>query len=435
MLARLQHSLSTKLLALFICAGAVLLLLVGSIMGRGFSLHLKSGLEPFMVHYIELMHKQLGSPPDPVNARKITINTPVDIHVFHPDEEWSTAETIINRDQLIDTYNTLNGNNDSQYKLHRKSQQVILQTMDGDYQIYFQINDTGDIQQETKYSLIVLCLIVGILILIYFATRTIFQPIEDIEKGVKLYGEGNLNHKISKQRNDQLGDLIDSVNKMAGDISRMLEAKRQFLLGISHELRSPLTRCKVNLALMDESSVKTEINDDIESMDGLIEELLESERLNSPHRVIQPEETDIHLLITELVESEFCDYNIKLKLDSLTASIDPARVRLLLRNLLQNSIKYNNKSKENNKPVKLKLKRHSDHFIISVRDYGKGIDKQHIPFLTEPFYRADPSKQRLTGGYGLGLYLCKMIMRAHSGQLNIESKPGNGTRITCRFPY
>ena len=187
---------------------------------------------------------------------------------------------------------------------------------------------------------------------------------------------------------------------------------------------------------MDDSPTKTEINDDIESMDGLIEELLESERLNSPHRVIQPEEADISLLITELVESEFSDHNINLKLNPVTASVDPARVRLLLRNILQNSLKYNNKSKPDNKPVKLELTQHSDsdHFTIIARDYGQGIAKQHIPFLTEPFYRADPSRQRLTGGYGLGLYLCKMIMRAHSGKINIESKPGNGTRITCRFP-
>ena len=178
-----------------------------------------------MIHYIELMQKQLGSPPDPINARKITANTPVDIHVFHPDQEWSTAKTIIKRHKLIDTSGTRNDNHDSQYKLHRKGQQVILQTQDGDYEIYFQINDTGNIQQGTKYSLTILCLIVGVLILIYFSTRTIFRPIEDIEKGVRLFGEGNLTHKIPKQRNDQLGDLIDSVNKMAEGISQMLEAE------------------------------------------------------------------------------------------------------------------------------------------------------------------------------------------------------------------
>jgi signal transduction histidine kinase len=433
MLTQIQHSLSAKLIALFICTGAILLLLVGSIMGRGFSQHFKSGIEPFMIHYIELMQQQLGSPPNAENARRITANTPVDIHVFGPDSKWTTADNYLDTARLVSQGQaSSNSDADAKYQLHRTGHKLFLETHEGDYQIYFQINNTDALKPGAEYSMIVLGLIIAILILIYFVTRSIFRPIEDIEKGVKLFGEGNLLHKIPKRRNDQLGELTDSVNQMAEDISQMLEAKRQFLLGISHELRSPLARCKVNLALLEDSSARSDINHDIEAMDSLIGELLESERLNSPHRVIQPEEIRVDALITELAESEFSGHNIDLKLDPVTSSVDPARMRLLLRNIIQNALKYN--TGNHNKAPLVRLKKDSKIFTISVQDFGQGIAREHIPFLTEPFYRADPSRRRLTGGYGLGLYLCRMIMRAHSGHIKVTSEVGKGTRISCRFP-
>ena len=425
MLTRIQYSLSAKLIILFICAGAVLLLLVGSILGKGFSSHFRTGIQPFIVHYIELMQHEIGSPPNLQQAKRVTENIPVDVHIFGPNQSWSTAETPPNQQALENL-----GESSSDYQFKRIDNAMILATRDGEYDIYFQINNDSNTASGEEFSLSVLFSILGILILIYYATRAIFSPIEDIEIGVKQFGIGNLSHKISKRRNDQLGDLTDSVNKMAEDISGMLEAKRQFLLGISHELRSPLTRCRVNLALLEDSSAKTEIDREIEAMDQLINELLESERLNSPHKIIQPEPTNVDQLTIEIIENEFSDHQITVEIQPIRTNIDQARFKLLLRNLLQNAIKY---STGNTKPkVILSLEPHK--MTLSVEDYGQGISQEHIPFLTEPFYRADPSRRRMTGGYGLGLYLCRMIVEAHSGQLSIDSKLGKGTCITCTFP-
>ncbi|NKB76846.1 MAG: hypothetical protein GKR96_07285 [Gammaproteobacteria bacterium] len=222
---------------------------------------------------------------------------------------------------------------------------------------------------------------------------------------------------------------------MAEDIDNMLEAKRQLLLGISHELRSPLTRSKVHLALLPESSAHLEIAKDIEMMEQLITELLESERLNSQHATLQPETTDLEQLISGLIEKNFDTSSITQKLERIEASVDIARLKLLISNLLQNAIIHNGK---NQPPPGIYLTSDSSSgkqgFQITVEDFGKGIAKEHIPFLTEPFYRADPSRQRKTGGYGLGLYLCRMILQAHGGTLNIESKEEEGTRVICKFP-
>ncbi len=412
-------------------------------MGKGFSRHFRSSIQPFMIHYINLMHQELGSPPDLEQAKRITRDIPVDIHVFGPEQNWSTADKQLDRNELIETFDRRRSVNlkpsarnalsrlDRRFRLKRVDGDLILYTVEGDYDIYFQIRNRRDIKHGGRFSFFVLFAILAILLLIYYATRALFRPIEDIDRGIKQFSAGNLTHRISKRRNDQLGDLTDSVNQMAEDISNMLEAKRQLLLGISHELRSPLTRSKINLALMDDSASKSEIEKDIQAMNQLINELLESERLNSPHKIIQPEMTDLHSLIEEVIESEFANQTISVELQSVTANVDPVRIKLLVRNLLQNAIKYNDNKKSAPK-VSLTVK--SQRFTIAVRDYGAGIAAQQIPFLTEPFYRADPSRQRMTGGYGLGLYLCRMIVEAHCGHIKIESKLGKGTRVRCSFP-
>ena len=85
-------------------------------------------------------------------------------------------------------------------------------------------------------------------------------------------------------------------------------------------------------------------------------------------------------------------------------------------------------------PPAISLSQLANEIVITVRDYGVGIEAQHLPHITEPFYRADPARQRQTGGYGLGLYLCRMIAEAHGGRLTINSKPGSGTEVQVHLP-
>ena len=436
MLSRINHSLSAKLLLLFICAGAVLLLLAGSILGKGFSQHFRHSIRPFMAHYIELMEQELGYPPSQQQARQISRNIPVDIHVFGPDGNWSTGLRQLDRSQLLEQefdrkkrpgLNRLS----KRFNVRRFDDQLVLQTREGEYEVYFQIYDRRGIGRGGPFGLILILSIFAILLLIYYATRALFKPIQDIEEGVKRIGDGDLGHRISKRRNDQLGDLTDSVNAMADDISNMLEAKRQMLLGISHELRSPLTRSRVNLELLPDSSAKTEVKKDIDAMEELITELLESERLNSRHAKLQIDYIDILDLVSELLSTEFESHPIESDLQSVQVEVDVLRIKLLVRNLLQNAIKY---SSDSSQPPIIRLNESGDGFSIEVEDHGEGIEQEHIRHLTEPFYRADPSRQRKTGGYGLGLYLCRQIIGAHNGQIGLTPDRSQGTEVWFRLP-
>jgi len=390
-----------------------------------------------MQHYVELMRAQLGTPPNRENARAITENSPVEIHVFGP-ENWSTSLQPLDRQELRQLFETtdrnrLSNNNseNSSYFFRNYKNSLLLHTQSDDYDIYFEILQSNELFSVPPYNKSLVLTILGVLVLIYYATKTLFRPIDEIQSGVKLIGSGNLNHRISKRRDDQLGDLADDVNAMADDIKDMLEAKRQLLLGISHELRSPLTRSRVNLALMDESRSKSEVEKDIASMEQMITELLESERLNSRHVSLNLENTRLDQVIRDQVQSEFRGYIKVMQMDRVEASIDIARIKLLMRNLLSNAIKH---SVDPLRRATVSVLREGELNCIYVTDSGEGIDPEQIPHLTEPFFRADPSRQRKTGGYGLGLHLCKVIVEAHGGTLNITSEADIGTKIRCAFP-
>ena len=168
-------------------------------------------------------------------------------------------------------------------------------------------------------------------------------------------------------------------------------------------------------------------------MAAMIEELIETERLSSRHRKLNKTRHDIAELINGIVRSHFDGegINVRLPETALTLDVDAARIKLLLKNLLENAVRY---TRDDARAPEVDLRVDRQEVIITISDHGKGIEARHLPHLTEPFYRADPSRQRETGGYGLGLYLCKMIAKAHGGRLAIDSITGEGTRVMVKLP-
>jgi len=272
-----------------------------------------------------------------------------------------------------------------------------------------------------------------VLVMLHFAIRKLIRPLSTLKKGVERIGKGELDYRVLINRKDEFGELANSVNTMAGDIQQMLEAKRHLLLAISHELRSPLTRAKVALEFMDGGKERDELDRDLNDMEQLIEELLETERLSDSHRVLDKVQASLTALIKGLVNESFTNANIELVLadEDISARLDVVRIKLLLKNLINNALKHGGLDKRS---PKVSLAKEGNGILISVQDYGDGIDAEHLPHLAEPFYRVDSARLRQTGGYGLGLYLCRVIAEAHGGTLKITSEKGKGTLVRVHLP-
>lgn len=269
----------------------------------------------------------------------------------------------------------------------------------------------------------------------YLAVRRLFYPLEDIRQGTRRIGEGQLDYRIPIRRQDELGRLTQRINRMADEVQRMLDGQRQLLLAMSHELRTPLTRARLALEFIHDKDVRSHLEYDLSSMERMITELLEGERLNTQGRQMSRSRVNLNKLMAEVMRGDFPNdrHRVVLSVPPAPAhlSVNAARLRMLVRNLVENALRYNPRD---GKPVELTLRMEDDAAVIRVQDHGPGIDPEHLERVTGAFYRADPSRGAGTGRHGLGLYLCRLIAEAHGGEVNVASPPGSGACITARIP-
>lgn len=425
-----RHSLSGKLILLFIVMAVVFVLLVGGGIRHTFQGHFKDNIRPHITQYLEYVQADIGTPPDRSRAQELADRLNIEIQIFDREGNWSSSGRLTSLEGVeIERGFVVNG---KQFYHVEDKEQNFLMARDGEATLLFNVPNVRD-QRKGFRGWIPLLILLSLLLVLYHATRRLFAPLDIIKQGVHKFGAGDMGHRIEVKRKDELGELANSFNAMADEIQQMLDAKRQLLLAISHELRSPLTRARVAAEILDDDVNKTQIIQDINEMESLIEEMMETERLSSRHTKLNKSRHNIVELVSDIVRSYFDGAGITTQLPetAVMLGIDTARIKLLLKNLLDNAIRY---TPDGARAPEIRLTVDNQQALIAVTDQGKGIEAQHLPHLTEPFYRADPSRQRETGGYGLGLYLCRMIAEAHNGKLEIESIAGDGTRVIVKLP-
>ena len=265
---------------------------------------------------------------------------------------------------------------------------------------------------------------VGLALIAHLAVRLMLRPLWLLGWGVAAFGRGDLKHRIPIRRRDEIGALAARFNRMADDIEAMLDGKRSLLLAISHELRSPITRARLNVELLDESPTRSALIQDLGLMRELIEGLLERERLDSGHTALMLQPADWAAWLNELIERRFAGQPIDIEVapDLPIVQADRMRIQLLLGNLIDNALRHNEPA---NGKVKLTVSRERDGVRLSVRDFGAGVPEESLAQLGQPFFRPDSSRSRASGGVGLGLSLCKLIATAHGSSLELRNaRPG-----------
>lgn len=426
-----RHSLSAKLLGLFLLTAVALALVVQFGFRLGVSDRFRAAAEPHLSEYVEHLLDEIGDPPELQRARALAERLPIEIAIRGPELNWSTP-AVPPESGRYDLHRHILADG-REIEIGRGHGQLLIRTRIGEHSIHLAPAGLSDFEGAPWAALLTIAGVLAVLALAYHAIGRLFRPIETVRRGVARFGTGELDHRIDVRRRDELGALAASVNDMAGEIQRMLEAKRQLLLAISHELRSPLTRAKVQLELLDDNPARQDLGADLREIEDLLAELLESERLNHRHAPLQRQAVDPAELIEALIRERFAGSKIAQHLQDRGTyiALDPARVRLLIRNLLDNALRHTPKGAA---APEIYSDYRDSHWRLRVRDRGPGIPAEHLDRLTEPFYRVDPSRGRRTGGYGLGLYLCKMIAEAHGGRLEVDSEPGQGTTVEVNLP-
>jgi signal transduction histidine kinase len=425
---QLAHSMQWRLVALFILlALAMTAAFIGGTQ-RTFSSGWREAIRPVLGDYIDRLAAEIGSPPDIEKAKALTARLPISIRIqgatsnfdSHPNKHREHHEHR-RADHYISETNT-------QSLLTRR-------TADG-HTIRFGLGDLEWRKHPTGPLLVTLVSLLFLTALAYLAVRKLLSPLKDISAGAKRFGQGDFKQPIPIRRKDELGELATKINTMAIDIDSMLEAKRGLLLAISHELRSPLTRARVNVELLPENIDNTPSRDallrDLAVMNQLISDLLETERLNDKHAVLNRQVTDVPILVQDVISQLPNEQTVKLSVDAQTKTVllDEGRLRLLLRNLIDNAVHHGAGGTQSPEIIVFSSNKE---LSITVRDFGNGVEESVLQNLAQPFYRTDIARQRSTGGVGLGLYLCRLVAHAHGGRLEFTNAHP-GLKVTVTIP-
>lgn len=286
---------------------------------------------------------------------------------------------------------------------------------------------------HAKMLWLLLFLVTGVVCTSYVFQRRLLRPVRLLDDGVKRLSTGDLNVAVPVVTRDEFGALTDTFNKMVGRVKQMIQARDQLLLDVSHELRSPLTRLKVALALLPEDENRIGMAGDLNEMEAMIAELLELERIREG-RGIRRQRHDLVAVLREMVDVYKDDspgVDLHLAHSEVWLEIDREKIKTVLRNLLENARKF---SLPDSRPVEIAVEENGSAIIVRVCDDGPGIPDADLPNLFEPFYRVDRSRSRKTGGYGLGLSICKRIMEAHGGSIAVTNNAERGTTFVLTFP-
>jgi signal transduction histidine kinase len=410
---RLRRSLGLRLVGLFVALALAITLIFVIGMQRALTGGWQGLVQPLLADYVDRLAADLGNPPDMARAQALADRLPLSIRIDGPVVHFDSHPR-------RSAWQQRHSDAESGWWLLTRT------TADG-HRITFGV---GNVDWEHRprnigwLTLATLLLLTGVA---YLYVRRLFRPLDDIRAGALRFGQGDFATPIPQRRADELGDLAQQVNTMAAELQRMLDAKRGLLLAISHELRSPLTRARLNAELVTEGSARDALLRDLAEMRDLIGDLLESERLTGGHSALQREPVDLNALVAE----QAADLPVVLQLgDGLPLlALDRVRIRLALRNLIDNALRHGGAGS----PPELSTRLNDSGVVLAVRDFGPGVDAALMPQLAEAFYRPDSARTRGAGGVGLGLYLCRLVAQAHGGRL-LLANADPGLRVEMQLP-
>lgn len=303
--------------------------------------------------------------------------------------------------------------------------------------------------ERIRLLLLLLSVIAAVVLLLALpVARWIASPLERLTRAARALGSGALDTRARLKARGEVGELAQAFDEMADRLQAVVRAERSLVANVSHELRTPIARMKVSLELaqakgpsramqsMDELSV------DLGELERLVEDLLSVARLDlsaqSPSgglpalRRTPTAPAEILHDCAERFTRRFPARPLRLELGDgvagATLNADAALLSRAFDNLLDNARKYSEAE------IALRAELSAGALEVKVLDRGEGMSPDALAQAFTPFFRADPSRARESGGVGLGLALTRRIVEAHQGTLQLESTEGQGTCATVRLP-
>ena len=277
----------------------------------------------------------------------------------------------------------------------------------------------------------------------WLAIKTV-RPIQDIAFASGLHDEEDFLSKIDVKilkRPDEIGELARQLQLSGMKIQELIKKQKDLLRDVSHEVRTPLARLQIATETLQldagDKRALNQIKDEILIIDQLVQDLLHLSHFDRPSKSHQIENFKVDTLVDEFIErSKILASTKNLSITSSSTNTNNVDVKgnkfLLdraLDNLMSNAIRHS----PNNSDIEIKTEIDNENCYISISDQGEGVIEESLEKIFEPFHRLDTSRNRETGGFGLGLSLVKQIVELHKGSVNAFNHP-NGLLVKLSIP-
>ena len=275
----------------------------------------------------------------------------------------------------------------------------------------------------------------------YVMVRHVELRLQQVDNAIGTFGLGHMKTRVTLEGSDAVARLGFTVNSMADRISELIESHKRLTQAVSHEIRTPVSRLKFRLEMLraaqtdEDREARIEgMQRDIGELNQLVDEILTHSKLDQAALPLNLDNHNVVELAKACIEEQqvsFPDCNIQLytaQAQRVMTECDAVLMKRLLNNLMSNACKHCHST------VSILISNHAQDLIIEVEDDGKGIAQQDRDIVFAPFQRLDTSRNRETGGYGLGLAIAKHIAKAHQGELSVQNAQLGGAAFVFKLP-
>ncbi|OPJ62448.1 sensor histidine kinase [Clostridium oryzae] len=294
---------------------------------------------------------------------------------------------------------------------------------------------------SATFMLIGAAVIIIVGITSFFIANSIVEPIKELNVAARQFALGDFKAKTPKRNDDEIGELSDTLNYMAGEIEKKEQLKNDFISSISHELRTPLTIIK-GWAVTLNSDEELEdgilkdglslIEKESDRLTGMVEELLDFSKFVSGRITLHKEKTDIQNVLEQIhmyfqLRAERENKKFVVNCSNISeVDIDRNRIKQVMINVIDNAFKFT----EAEDSITVSCDSDNNYVYITIEDDGCGISEDDLPKVKEKFYKG----KNIKSSNGIGLSISDEIVKLHGGTLNIDSKLGSGTAVMLSLP-
>ena len=294
---------------------------------------------------------------------------------------------------------------------------------------YLLINvDKDRLYSETAFVFLLWMIFASILLLFfsYFFMNKQIRPLKRLAIIAETFGRGLDAPELKSSGALEIKQTTNAFNQMRTRIKRFLKQRTEMLAGVSHDLRTPLTRMKLQLSLLKDQKAKKELELDINEMTAMLDSYVSFVRSETPEPI---ENINLNKLLKDIIKNiDFEKHNIRfIEKNIIKTSGRPLQLKRAIQNIIDNSIRYSNK-------LNIEIFLNDGGCVIVIEDNGPGIPAKNYEDVFKPFFSLDPSRNKLKGESGLGLSITRDIIRAHGGEIKLSKSSYGGLKSLIQLP-